>query len=97
MKVVGIREFKNRLSEYIRLVRTGERVIMTDHGDVVAELRPPAESAVDETPYPALMALVHQGKVRLGAGNNPSLYPSRPLRTPPGTAAQLLHEERGER
>ncbi len=97
MKVVGIRELKNRLSEYIRLVRTGERVIITDRGDVVAELRPPDESAVDETAYPGLMALVRQGKARLGACNDPNLYPSRPLRTPSGTAAQLLNEERGER
>ena len=39
MKEVGIRELKNRLSEYVRLVRSGEVVMVTDRGEVVAELR----------------------------------------------------------
>ena len=97
MKVVGLRELKNRLSEYIRFVRSGERVIITDRGDVVAEIRPPDASAINEVPYPGLMILVRQGKARLGAGNEPSLYPSRPPRMASGTAAQLLDQERGER
>ena len=45
MKEVGIRELKNRLSEYIRLVREGEVVMVTDRGEVVAELRAPQVAA----------------------------------------------------
>ena len=41
MKQVGLRELKNRLSEYVRLVRAGEHVQVTDRGQVVAELMPP--------------------------------------------------------
>ena len=41
MKQVGLRELKNRLSEYVRLVRAGEHVQVTDRGQVVAELVPP--------------------------------------------------------
>lgn len=41
MRVVGIKVLKNRLSEYIRLVRDGEVVLVTDRDRVVAELRPP--------------------------------------------------------
>ena len=51
MKVVGIRELKNRLSEYIRLVRNGERVLVTDRGVIVAEIRQPG-APIDEDPYP---------------------------------------------
>ncbi|MFI5007275.1 MAG: type II toxin-antitoxin system Phd/YefM family antitoxin, partial [Solirubrobacterales bacterium] len=29
MKAVGIRELKNRLSEYLRLVRSGEEILVT--------------------------------------------------------------------
>jgi antitoxin (DNA-binding transcriptional repressor) of toxin-antitoxin stability system len=41
MKTVGIRELKNRLSECIRHARSGEGVLVTDRGEVVAELRSP--------------------------------------------------------
>ena len=34
MNTVGIRELKNRLSAYVRLVRAGERVLVTDRGCV---------------------------------------------------------------
>ena len=41
MRTVGLRILKNKLSEYIRLVATGETVLVTDRDKVVAELRPP--------------------------------------------------------
>jgi antitoxin (DNA-binding transcriptional repressor) of toxin-antitoxin stability system len=44
MKVVGIRELKARLSEYLRDVRRGEVILVTDRHRVVAELRPPGMS-----------------------------------------------------
>jgi antitoxin (DNA-binding transcriptional repressor) of toxin-antitoxin stability system len=96
MKAVGIRELKNRLSEYLRLVRGGENILVTDRGEVVAELRPPGQP--DVTPeHPVLSDLVRQGKIRLGAPNSPSVYP--PLKKLLGRAdiARLLDEERGER
>ena len=97
MKTVDIRELKNRLSAYVRLVRTGEHVLVTDRGEVVAALRP-AETVIREAmPSPGLQALVRQGKVRAGAPNVPSLYPLRPVRTLDGTAARLIDAERGER
>jgi len=40
MKSVGVKQLKTRLSEYLRLVRNGETVLVTDRDEVVAELRP---------------------------------------------------------
>jgi antitoxin (DNA-binding transcriptional repressor) of toxin-antitoxin stability system len=40
MKTVGVEQLKARLSEYVRLVRAGETVLVTEHDEVVAELRP---------------------------------------------------------
>lgn len=40
MKTVGIRELKNRLGEYLRLVRRGERILMTDRGEVYPAFEP---------------------------------------------------------
>lgn len=39
VKTVGVKELKNRLSEYLRDVRRGTRVLVTDRSEVVAEVR----------------------------------------------------------
>ena len=41
MRSVGIKVLKNKLSEYVRLAASGETVLVTDRGRVVAELNPP--------------------------------------------------------
>jgi len=40
MKTVGIRNLKNSLSKYINLVKSGEKILITDHGRIVAEIIP---------------------------------------------------------
>jgi antitoxin (DNA-binding transcriptional repressor) of toxin-antitoxin stability system len=98
MREVGIRELKNRLSEYIRLVREGEVVMVTDRGEVVAELRAPEPVSELERKYPKLAEMARQGRVRLPLKpNRPGIYTRLPSITPPGTAARLLDEERGDR
>jgi antitoxin (DNA-binding transcriptional repressor) of toxin-antitoxin stability system len=42
MRVVGVKIFKYKLSEYVRLAASGERVLVTNRDRVVAELGPPA-------------------------------------------------------
>ena len=95
MKAVGVRELKNRLSEYLRLVRGGEEILVTDRGQVIAELRQPSPRV--DVPYPALLEAVRQGRARLGVGNRPELYPVLGPAMPEGAAARLLDEERGGR
>ncbi len=41
MQSVGIKTLKNRLSEYVRAAAAGEAVLVTDRGQVVAELIAP--------------------------------------------------------
>jgi hypothetical protein len=41
MRAVGLKVLKNKLSEYVRLAASGERVLITDRDRVVAELVPP--------------------------------------------------------
>ena len=41
VKTVGIRKLKDSLSAYIREVRKGSVILVTDHGAVVAEIRKP--------------------------------------------------------
>lgn len=97
MKAVGLRELKNRLSEYIREVRSGESVLVTDRGEVVAELGPPGRgSAVSDLP-PGLQALVRRGLATPGRPNDPGAYRRLGRALKPGRAAALLAAERADR
>ena len=44
MRAVGVRELKDRLSEYLRVAGTGEVVLVTDRDRVVAEIVAPGAS-----------------------------------------------------
>jgi antitoxin (DNA-binding transcriptional repressor) of toxin-antitoxin stability system len=97
MKSVGVRELKNRLSEYLRDVRAGERVLVTDRGEVVAELAPPGQGHQPDLPA-ALLVLTRRGLVTLGAPGDAGVYPALPRRGRRKLIAkQLLDEERGSR
>ena len=45
MATVGVRELKNRLSEYLRRVKAGERLVVTERGQPVAILSSPPEAS----------------------------------------------------
>jgi prevent-host-death family protein len=45
MITVGIRRAKNRLDEYLRKVRAGERVVITERGKPIAEITKPRGAA----------------------------------------------------
>ncbi len=47
-KAIGSREFKNRLGTYLREVREGWTIVVTDRGRPIAELRSIAAAATDE-------------------------------------------------
>jgi antitoxin (DNA-binding transcriptional repressor) of toxin-antitoxin stability system len=97
MKAVGLRELKNRLSAYVRQVRSGESILVTDRGEVVAELNPPGQSAVRSGLPPGLLELARKGLVTLGGPNDPSLYRNLPRVRLRGSSAELLDAERGSR
>jgi prevent-host-death family protein len=98
MKTVGVRELKDRLSEYLREVRSGECVLVTDRGEVVAELSAPDYATRDASVPAGLQALAKRGLVSLGGRGGADLYPPLPRRKRgKRSSAQLLEEERGVR
>jgi len=101
MRSAGIRDLKNNLSRYIRRLKPGESVAVTDHGRVVAELRAPASGSqgVLRAPLSDRYAqLVAAGVVRsaLEDGDPLADWPTaRELSLPRGTAAALIDADRG--
>jgi antitoxin (DNA-binding transcriptional repressor) of toxin-antitoxin stability system len=96
MRAVGVRELKNRLSEYLRLVRAGERVLVTDRGEVIAELGPPGQEPGQEGMPRKLREMIRDGRVIAAAPRGDYRYPVFPRLAPDGTAERLIDEERGE-
>jgi prevent-host-death family protein len=97
MKTVGVRELKNRLSEYLRQVRAGEGLLVTDRGEVIAEITPPGEHVGDPSISPGLLALAKRKLVTLGRENESRAYPALRRALRKKRAGQLLDEERSER
>lgn len=67
---VGIRELKAHLSHYVRLAREGGRIVVTDRGEEVAELRAVAPA------HPGLKELIDSGMVSW-SGGKPKMTPMR--------------------
>jgi prevent-host-death family protein len=97
VKIVGLRELKNRLSEYVREVRAGEGVLVTDRGEVVAELVPPGQASDGRGAPSGLVALAKGGRLTLGAENEAAAYPKLSRLLKRNRASELLDQERGTR
>ena len=63
MITVEIRQAKSHLGEYLRKVRAGERVVITEHGKPIAEITKP-RSAADER----LEGMIREGLATWGGG-----------------------------
>jgi len=93
MTSIGIRELRDRLSHYLREVeRTGEPITVTDHGRPIAELVP-----VVEAPRSRIQELIDAGLARPPIDPRPIDLQWPGIKLPPGTAQQLIDEDRGER
>lgn len=70
---VGVRELRQNLSVYLRRVRAGERLVVTDRNIPVAELVPlvPADDPIAR--------LVSEGRLELGRGRLSDLPPPIPV------------------
>jgi antitoxin (DNA-binding transcriptional repressor) of toxin-antitoxin stability system len=96
IKTVGIKELKNKLSAYLREVRRGARVLVSDRNRVVAELHEPrAGYAADDAIDPTLAEWIDAGAVAPPTMPKAKL-PASPVRLPDGAAEKLLDEDRGE-
>ncbi len=96
MTSVGIRQLKNQLSRYVAMTKRGERVLVTEHGRVVAELVPPAATKGDALAGYRRLIAEHRVAQARESGDPLEGVELLRVRLPKGTAAALVADDRGE-
>ena len=90
MITVPCRELKNRLGKYLRMVREGQPVEITDRGHPIACILPLPSAA---GPPGELLKVLAKGHIRPGSGM--PLGHRRPAVMKPGkSVVQMISEER---
>ena len=96
MKTVGIKELKNNLSAYLREVRRGTRILVSDRSHVVAELHEPGAVYTTDAGQDPLLAEWIAAKSVLPPTQKKRRLPASPVECPAGTSAKLLDVDRGD-
>ncbi|MCI0589581.1 MAG: hypothetical protein L0323_22425, partial [Planctomycetes bacterium] len=94
-----IKELKSKLLKYVRRARAGETILVLDHDEVVAELRPPRR---DRRPggdlEEILEGLAESGEItRAARAKGRWTWKVKGLGLPSGTASTLLDDVRADR
>jgi prevent-host-death family protein len=90
--VVGARELKTRLGKYLRRVREGRTVLVTDRGEPIAELRPlPADTSMPA----ALVRLSSTGAVTLPVRTSMAAF--RPIQSRGRPLSEAVIDDREDR
>ena len=90
--VVGARELKTRLGTYLRRVREGRTLVVTDRGEPVAELRPLRS---DDSLPSALLKLSTRGAVTLPTAEAFTTF--RPIRNRGAAISHAVQADREDR
>ena len=92
--VTTVPKLRASLSEFLRRVKAGEEVLVTERGRVIARLSPPASSPALPK---SLREMERQGLVKLGTGRLPKNFWSMPRpNDPKGLVMKALLEERAD-
>lgn len=97
--LVGIRQFKAELSRYLREVRRGSSVFVTDRGEVIAEVSKPGlvgRGTGRSSAAARLRAMEERGLLRPPARTDRTWTKGALVRLKPGTARRLLDADRAE-
>ncbi len=93
MRTVSVSALKARLSEYLRRVRAGDTLVVTDRGSPVAIVAPLPRGDYES----AMNALVEKGLVRPPSAALPDDFWNRPRpKDPSGRCVAAIVEERAE-
>jgi prevent-host-death family protein len=92
MRKVGSREFKNRMGKYMRAVREGHTLLLTERGKTVARVVPEEHTETNSTDLDQrLKELEEQGLIRLARKPFPKF---KPIKIKGKPASQIILEDR---
>ncbi len=99
VRAVGVKQLKARLSEYLRLVKSGETILVTERETVIAELRPSRRHlAAADRLEDILERLEEAGELsRASASREGWTWRPGGLGLEPGSVQALLDELRADR
>jgi antitoxin (DNA-binding transcriptional repressor) of toxin-antitoxin stability system len=89
---VGVRQLKNSLTRYLRLVDQGQALLVTNRNQVVAVLKKPDRNSAP-TLEEKLAALVAEGKLLPAAKPGP-FKPFKPVRVKGQPVSKTIIEDR---
>lgn len=94
MKTAAVSELKSHLSEYLKRVKAGAEILITDHGKPIARLVPLSRP---KNLRESLVIMEKHGLIKLGSGKLPKEFwaMARP-EDPKGLVLNALLEEREE-
>ena len=94
MKTTTVSKLKASLSEYLRQVKAGEEVLVTERGRPIAKLAP---TVISETFPEELVEMEKQGLIKLGSGKLPKNFWDLPRpKDPKGLVLKTVLREREE-
>jgi prevent-host-death family protein len=88
MKTAGIKDLKNRLSYYLREVKKGEKILITDRDQVIATILPVERGEEDSR----LLSLVKEGFASWRGGKPTGSH--RPVKIKGRTMSEIVLEDR---
>jgi prevent-host-death family protein len=86
--VAGVRDLKNKLSHYLREVKKGRSIMITDRGKIVATIVPARDEAAGET-----LRKLASGGIGTWRGGKPK-GASRPVRVKGKPVSDIVLEDR---
>ena len=89
MEKIGIRELKENLSRYMKRVKTGERIIVTDRKKEIAIIIPLAKKAGEEKIY----QLIQRGEA-CWSGGKPKGMPARIVSRGKSVSSAVIEDRR---
>jgi len=93
MPTAAVSDLKARLSEYLKRVKGGAEILITDRGKPVARLVPVSRAKIARD---ALVQMEKQGLIKIGSGKLPKDFWSMPRPEDPGESvlSALLDERK---
>lgn len=88
---IGVRDLKANLSKYLRRVRAGGTITVTDRGRAIATIQPAAKQTADLS---WVHKMVAEGKAEWSGGKPRGLNPPLKLRGKGRTVSEMLIEDR---